>query len=155
MKNFNIEDIIWKGLVFDFKTLFYSEKNKVIKTITTSDLKSNFNLRNKVSIKLHKANISLGGLNKLRDSYWFDVKRSLDVHGYDPKKFDYITVNDRNYIVNGYIRSHYLLTEKGNNYEIDVMVLKNKPRKIVKRIYWSLLVLIISIFFLFIYFITN
>ena len=157
MKKFDIEDIIWKSLVFGFRFLSLNKEDSEIKTITTSELNSKINIRNKNSIKLFNSNISLSynGYKKLKSSYWLGIEKSLDLHGYDPKKFDYIKVNNRNFIIDGYIRSHFLLTKKGNKHKIDVMVIKNKPRNTIKKIYWVLLTSMILIFSLFIYFITN
>ena len=157
MKKFNIEDIIWKSLVFDFRYLNHNKNNNEIKTITTSELNSKINIRNKNSIKFLGSNrmLSYSGVKKISEPYWSSIERSLDVHGYNPKKFNYIVVNDRNFIIDGYIRSHFLLTKKGNNHKIDVMVVKNRPRTTIKKIYWSLLILIILLFSLILYLIFN
>ena len=154
MKNWDF----WEWInSFNSKKILYS-KDFEIKTLLTSQLKSKYNLRNRNSIKykMIKEN-SWDSLlySGMGEKYFGELLDSLNVHGYDPEKFDYIQVNSDNWIIDGEARAHLLLTTKGNKYKVKVQVLKNKPRKFRWLYYWFHFILCILVFTFFIYLIIN
>ena len=103
----------WNRLsLFDSKKILYS-KDFEIKTLLTSQLKSKYNLRNRNSIKykmLKENNWDSLMYTGMGEKYFGELLDSLNVHGYDPEKFDYIQVNSNNWIIDGEVRAHLLLT---------------------------------------------
>lgn len=154
MANWNYWD--WLNS-FNSRQSLYSEDFE-FKTLLTSQLKSKYNLRNRNSIKykLFKEN-SWDNLmyNGLGTKYFEELLDSLDTHGYDPEKFNYIQVNDNYWIIDGQVRAHLLLTTRGNKYKVKVQVLKNKPRKFIQTYHWFYFILCILIFMFFINFLIN
>ena len=135
---------------FGYEKVLYS-KDFEIKTLLTSQLKSKYNLRDRNSIKLLRYNNIENLLyNKMSKKYFNELLDSLTTHGYDPEKFDYIQVNSNNWIIDGHVRAHLLLTTKGNKYEIKVQVLKKKPKRFIRLYHWSYFILCILIFMFFI-----
>ena len=93
--------------------------------------------------------------NKMGSKYFNELLDSLNTHGYDPEKFDYIQINSSGWIIDGHVRAHLLLTTKGNKFEIKVKVLKKKSKKFIKIYHWSYFILCILTFMFFVYLIIN